>query len=213
MRYLTPVRFEEASASVKKYTGGIIDAVYGLEKSAGDPDLYKKIKTDFYFDNLCTAQKIKDALSGGDFVTAHRLTHTLKGVATLIGAVPLSEAAYTLEKIYGETKTDEQALTVVEEQLELVLNELMADAKAERGGEQHAEIELDIGKARELIGRLELLLEDGNSDVIDLVDEIKAAFPRNLCGELVELISDYEFEEAQSALEALKRRAEVGVLT
>jgi CheY-like chemotaxis protein len=210
LRFLRPIRFEDVvQSSITGNRNEIIDEVSGLEKSAGDPGLYKKIKTDFYFKNLNTADAIEEAIAAGDFTTAHRLTHTLKGVAILIGANLLGEAASAAEKLYGESKEDGQALALVRERLEAVLNELSPQAKAEKEArEKIPERETNLVKALDIINRLEPLLKEGSSEATDFADEIKNVFAKDLCKELVLCLLDYEFDAALKELIRIKRQLE-----
>ncbi|MCL2077368.1 MAG: PAS domain S-box protein [Oscillospiraceae bacterium] len=207
LKFLVPVRFEDIlPEGVRKVKTGVIDQQAGLEKAAGDPRLYKKIKSDFYFDNKDIIEKIESAVKDGDFKIAHRLSHTLKGLATLIGANALSEAARELEKSFIEGKADEQTLALTGERLELVLKELLPQAQAykEAGEKPPSERVTDVVKAGELIKRLEPILNDGNSEALDFIDELKEVISWDLCSELVTYMLDYEFDEAYKALQKIK---------
>jgi PAS domain S-box-containing protein len=212
LRFLKPVRFEDVTqSSAAGEKGEIIDGRAGLEKSAGDPGLYKKIKTDFYFKNRNTIEMIEHAVSCKDFTTAHRLAHTLKGVAVLIGASRLGEAALAVEKFYADGVADRQALGLVKEQLEAVLEELSGLAVEAREADEKEKSKVtvtNIVKAFDIISRLEPLLKEGSSEATDFTDEIKAAFSKEQCEELILYILDYEFDEALQELLKIKKQLE-----
>ncbi|MDR2559207.1 MAG: PAS domain S-box protein [Oscillospiraceae bacterium] len=211
LRFLRPVRFEDVVSDGS--TGDkneIIDGVSGLEKSAGDPGLYKKIKIDFYFKNLKTIETIGKAAASGDFKTAHRLTHTLKGVATLIGANRLGEAAEEAEKIYAESRADERILSLMRERLDAVLNQLapLAEEARKEGEKAGSGVQTNLVKALDIINRLEPLLREGSSEATDFADEVRNAFSKEHSSELVLYLLDYEFDAALKELIKIKRQLE-----
>ncbi|MCL2638482.1 MAG: PAS domain S-box protein [Oscillospiraceae bacterium] len=212
LRFLKPIRYDEIIPStVTGDRNEVIDGVSGLEKSAGDPGLYKKIKTDFYFKNLKTMEVIEEAVSRGDFVTAHRLAHTLKGVAVLIGAVRLGEAARSAEKFYADGVDDAEALAVMRERLDAVLEALSEQAFESRKESEKADFavtQTNIVKAFDIIRRLEPLLKEGSSEATDLADEVKATFTREQSEEMVLYLLDYEFDAALKELMKIKRQLE-----
>jgi PAS domain S-box-containing protein len=210
LRFLKPVRFEDITPDgTSADKNEIIDGVSGLEKSAGDPGLYNRIKTDFYFKNIDTVKSVEQAVAEGDFVTAHRIAHTLKGVALLIGANMLGEAAFTLEKFYAAHKEDNDALNLVKQRMDAVLALLkpLADKEADEKADSTV-TEINLVKAFDIINRLEPLLKEGSSEATDLAVEVKKTFSKELSKELVECLLDYEFDAALKELERIKRQLE-----
>jgi PAS domain S-box-containing protein len=210
LKYLKPIRFDEITPEGATYDiNEIIDSAAGLEKAAGDPKLYKKIKTDFYFENINAVEKIENAVKVGDFKTAHRFTHTLKGVATLIGAGSLSETAKTLERAYALEKENVQALALLKERLEAVLEVLQPQAVAQKEASDKAyESSSDTKKALSLIKQLEPLLAEGSSEATDFADELRSALSKDLCNEIVPYLLDYEFDAALKELKKIKQLLE-----
>jgi PAS domain S-box-containing protein len=212
LRFLRPVRFEDIiSDGISGGGNDIIDEASGLEKSAGDPGLYEKIKVDFYFKNLNTANAVKEAVAKGEFKTAHRLAHTLKGVSTLIGAHKLSEAAEEAEKIYAESKADERMFNLLQKRLSAVLAILSAQALEAKESDEKADsaaTTTNLVKALDVINRLEPLLKEGSSEATDLADEVKEAISNENCSELVMYLLDYEFDDALKELIKIKRQLE-----
>ncbi len=76
---------------------GEIDRDLGLEQSAGNAQLYQRLLRKFVQDYSGFPERFGVALVKGEFVLAHRLAHTLKGVANQIGAVELGRRALFLE--------------------------------------------------------------------------------------------------------------------
>jgi PAS domain S-box-containing protein len=209
LKYLTPISLEDVGNI--DYTGNdedvILDEAAGLVKAAGDPGLYKKIKSDFYFDNLDTIQNIKDALEEENYKTAHRMMHTLKGLSTLIGATKLSIVTQKLEKIYSKGEQNYALLSETEERLAEVLEALAMQVETVKDNPVQ-DIQKDAVKARAIISKLEPLLAEGDSEVIELIDEIKEVLPYEICSEMVSLILDYEFDDAFEKLKGIKQDVE-----
>ena len=70
-----------------------IDTDTGLRRVGGNAKLYRELLIKFKRDFTGIDEKIRDALGESDFQTAHRLSHTVKGVAGNIGADGLHKAA------------------------------------------------------------------------------------------------------------------------
>ncbi len=66
-------------------------------KRLGDPRLYQRLLRMFHDNHAEAADQIRAALQAQNYELAHRLAHTLKGVAGTIGAASLGDAARHLE--------------------------------------------------------------------------------------------------------------------
>ena len=212
LRYLEPVSMEDVQMLEPGESRDVVlDEAAGLVKAAGDPALYKKIKADFYFDNLTTIESIDHALNEGNYKTARRLAHTLKGIATLIGAARLARAASVLEESYAIGEDNAKALEETKVRLDEVLEVLLPQVKSEKktAVKKSGSQVKDIAKARKVITKLEPLLADGNAEASELINDIKEALPPELWGEMVSLMLDYEFDEALGALKSVKKKIEM----
>jgi HPt (histidine-containing phosphotransfer) domain-containing protein len=74
LKYLTPVRWEGAR---------------GSRYARGDAKLHRKLMARFVTDNGAKYAEIVKAMDAGDAKLAHRLAHTLKGNAGLLGEIRL----------------------------------------------------------------------------------------------------------------------------
>ena len=74
-----------------------LDLTKGINRVAGNQELYKKLLLSFYQDNKEKAQQIKQALQANDFNTARHLAHSVKGVSGNISAKRLFATARSLE--------------------------------------------------------------------------------------------------------------------
>ena len=73
------------------------DLTEGLNRVAGNTELYKKLLLSFYRDNSNKVQQIKQALETDDVTTARHLVHSIKGVSGNISAKRLFASARDLE--------------------------------------------------------------------------------------------------------------------
>ncbi len=83
-----------------------IDIETGLRRTGGNHKLYIDLLKHFVADHGHDDQKILESLADNDIKTAHRIAHTLKGVAGGIGALMLYESAQKLEAML---KNDDQS--------------------------------------------------------------------------------------------------------
>ncbi|MDF1523175.1 MAG: ATP-binding protein [Trueperaceae bacterium] len=75
-----------------------LDVERGLRFTRGRPDLFLDLLGRFLDDQRDAPAKIAQALAAGDAATAERLAHTLRGVASCLGAGVLADAAEALER-------------------------------------------------------------------------------------------------------------------
>lgn len=79
-----------------------LDATVGLKYCYGKAALYKHLLQTFVSTRAASADEIRAALDAGKRDEAARLAHSLKSVAGMLGATPLSITAQTLEKALDE---------------------------------------------------------------------------------------------------------------
>jgi CheY-like chemotaxis protein len=201
LKYLDPIRKEsEQSDTIKE----------------AEAKRRKKLLRDFVNDHVNTFSDIETAIADGDYKLAHRLTHTLKGLAALIDKQPLRDAAFVVERGLaaragfesedGEECTHEQLYTLKAE-LAYVIDELIPvinmpdgepakpDKRPVNGGV------IDVGKASGVFDKLEPLLKSGNSKALKLVDELHAIDGTE---RLIKQIEDYDFLKAHKTLIKLR---------
>ncbi|MDR1902102.1 MAG: response regulator [Treponema sp.] len=97
-----------------------IDRAAGIANTAHDETLYRMLLSDFVVNHYKDMQKIETARNTGDSETLHRLIHTIKGTAGLLGAKSLSTAARDTEK----TLYEEKAVEKMEIEFKKVMEEL-----------------------------------------------------------------------------------------
>jgi len=182
-------------------------------------ELRLKLMRSFVKDNRSTYSKITNAIDAGDIVLAHRLAHTLKSNAAHLSKTRLRLAAANIEQHLKDGKnlaTREQML-IFETELKAVLSQFAMELEANPPAQseipqpvRQAEL-LDADSARELIAKLEMMLEIGNPECIKLAEDLRRIPLDPLKGsgapeikELIQHIDDFEFEQASAILAKLK---------
>jgi len=176
-------------------------------ESEEDARLRMRLISNFLKDNKTKDEDIKNAMAAGDLKLAHRLAHTLKGVAGLVAQPGLQNASYVIESALnaGDTATAANGLGKLSEELKKSLAELTAIADAEQKQEEpksEPAVKLDKTEALELIDKLRALLENGDSDCMNLIDGLRS-IPESK--KLIEQVEDYDFEPALKTLEEIKQ--------
>ncbi|MDQ0878572.1 signal transduction histidine kinase/CheY-like chemotaxis protein [Paenibacillus sp. V4I3] len=112
----------QAAATVETYeTLPVLQVKEALERLGNKTELYHRILRLFVQNHAETAVEIREALQADDIKKAILLVHTLKGIASNIGAIDLSSSAYDLQDAIHDTTLDTQSNY---EQLESKLTEV-----------------------------------------------------------------------------------------
>jgi CheY-like chemotaxis protein len=221
LRFLTPVERvsgEESSPDnpaglpfleASFFTAGVINAAVGLQMSGGDRKLYQRLLVEFAQSQQNVWAELTAAADAGNITEAHRLAHTLKNIAALIGAERLPKTAHAIELGLAQGKAAYSAsqLAELETDLREVLAELTPFATAREPLKAAAkDAELDRDKARELIKVLEPLLQAANPASLSLLAAVRETLAPwgEKCEQLTRQIDDYEFILAAATLAAIK---------
>jgi CheY-like chemotaxis protein len=191
LNYLTPVGSEPIKNIENEYDDAIKQQTM--------------ICLNFYKNNQTVHKEIKEAVAAGDTKLAHRLAHTLKGNAGLLGKTGLWNAASGVETLLrdGSNSIWETRMDNLKSELMLVLEEfkpLLKDTV-----EQDEPQALDIEQTLNLFEKLMPMLENCNPESVDLLDSIRAVPGTE---ELVQHIEDYEFKSAVGTLVSLIKNME-----
>jgi len=194
LKHLEPISFSDADNSEQ-------------ERKAGN--LKNQLRSDFVRNNQNTFTKISDALDSNDIKTAHRLAHTLKGTAALIGKSTLSKAAQEVEVSLkdGENSATEEQLNLLKTELYIVLDELKPYS-IETIIDYPTDIDPsdnDVKYNLELYSKLEPLIKRGSPKCMQYVNQL-LKIPGTK--ELIEEIKDFNFTKAAELLVILKNDAE-----
>jgi CheY-like chemotaxis protein len=190
-----------------------LDAEGGLRRVLNKVALYRKLLEKFVHDHADDPEKIREAI--GDRTLFVRLSHTLKGVASNIGAEEVRVAAAKLEA-RGKEAADEkmsadgddvrQLLVELEschapliKRLDAVLTRKSDEAAAE------ASAPVDMTRLQPVIQRLTAMLEDNDSEAGDLLQtehQLLQQGLREAFGDLKQAIEHFDFDKALEILRA-----------
>ena len=202
------------AASAEK--GGIprivgLDSATGLSRMQGKTRLYLSSLRKFAAGRRNTAGDIRQALDAGDWSTAERLAHTVKGLAGMIGADEVQRRAADLENAIAD-KEGRDSVDALVSALEAPLAVLVAaldEALPPEAGTRATTVAVNPEILDAVCRRMLILLAEDDAEVDDVMeanaDLLNAAFPDDY-RRLRAAIKDFEFETALTALkEALAR--------
>ncbi|MDR2572222.1 MAG: transporter substrate-binding domain-containing protein [Oscillospiraceae bacterium] len=178
-------------------------SIGSIDNRNGNDELHKKLCVNFLRNNQNIHKEITDAVTAGENKLAHRLAHTLKGNAGMIGKIELKNAAADVEALLIDDGTSvlmnkmnilESALTRVLNELKLLHDDSPAQTKIEP---------LSDTQTAALFAKLEDMLDNANSECVMLINELQAV-PG--AAELIKQIEDYNFETASELLQELKKQ-------
>jgi HPt (histidine-containing phosphotransfer) domain-containing protein len=190
LKYLEPISSELISGDIGEYD---------------DKEQQRMIRSNFYKNNQNVHTEIEDAVSAGDTKLAHRLAHTLKGNAGLVGKTGLRHAASEVETLLrdGSASIWENKMKILKTELMLALDEFKP--LSEENQELDETQMLDAEQTLSLFDKLGPMLENSNPECVDLLNTI-CAIPG--AEALVQQIENYNFKEAFRTLLVLKAKLE-----
>jgi two-component system sensor histidine kinase/response regulator len=185
-----------------------IDRAGGIARLMGDAALFARVLARFRREYRHAADSLHGALAAGDVELAQRLAHTLKGAAGMIEAVSLREEAHALEQALRLGAGDHAGrLARLEHALERVLRELEVGEGIAPSVPPTVQAGAHKDAHQETAARLRALLEDGNGDAVDLVQEAAADLSRELGDECYrQIAAAIEVFDFEAALALFNRR-------
>jgi len=194
LKYLTPV----SMLAINK------DAA-ALEE---DHQRLELIKT-FVKSNQSIHKDIRTALEAGDITLAHRMVHTLKSVAALIGKNKLSETAKIIEQSLSLGSVDQISQEM--EKLEIELNSTLEECKRYIDSFADKKTEPSAGAfnretALMMLDKLDQLLAADDYDSVTLVKELGFIPETDILSEQVE---NMKFKQARETLAAIRQKMEL----
>ena len=168
-------------------------------------DLLNKLREKFIKDNQNKYAEITKAIATEDVILAHRITHSLKTNAGMIGKTGLQNTAGEIEALLNDgALPNTEQMNSLETELRLVLDELRP--LLDNTPEQTERNNLDAQQVAALLSKLEPMLKTRNTECISLLDEIRAIPGAN---DLAMQIEKYNFKLAVQMLGELKREMDV----
>ena len=209
----TPAPAAPVAAPVPAGAGSVLpaqipglDLVDGLRRTLGKETLYVSLLRKFVTTQAGFGADLSAALAAGDYTTAERYAHTLKGVCGNLGAPGLGVLAGELEKSLGA----HDELASISPKLESVTRQLAAllaaiSAALPPDAQAVAAEAVDWEALRPLIAQLRALLEDSDAEALDLLEAngkaLQAAFGPAY-RKIEKCVRDFDFEAGLEALNA-----------
>jgi signal transduction histidine kinase/CheY-like chemotaxis protein len=183
-----------------------VDTAAGLAFSNGDRALYLRLLRRFSEGQADFLVRFDAAGHDADPQARTRLAHTLKGTAASIGAQALAVAAGRLEKACAaraESPVIVEILRPLSTELHTVLGGL-AHLQRTAEGAVAAPSAHDPAREQELLERLRSLLQDNDSEALDLLEELRplcrGTVLETMLAEVAAKAAEYDFEAALSRL-------------
>jgi len=163
--------------------------------------------TAFVRGNQSTVKEIENAVDSGDLKLAHRLTHTLKGVAGIVGLHELMETAQIVEHLLSQGKIEQlnEHLIKLDNELQNAIDDLtpIMDKYINRIKNKYKNEVYSKEKCIELLDNLDALLAADSFDSIKTINNINM-IPGS--EELVSQVENMKFKKARETLAGLKQR-------
>ncbi|MBC3889544.1 response regulator [Acetobacterium paludosum] len=188
-----------------------LDIELGLGRVMGKKKSYMNLLRKFVSGQKNVPDDIKKAISNGDFNTAERLVHTLKGVTANIGAMEINKNAEILETAIREEPASE-ALKPLIQNIDLPLKKMITALINQLSEKENTiKTNFSVTSNAALISFLEELRQyirarkpKRCSEVIESHYEI--CWPDELkdeAADLFQFVAKYKFKEADEKLESL----------
>ncbi|MCL2079300.1 MAG: ATP-binding protein [Oscillospiraceae bacterium] len=200
-----PFTAQELWRVLLKYLTPIGSSVVAEDDDVNE-EILNNLRVNFVKSNQTVHTDIKNAVASGDITLAHRLAHTLKGSAGIIGKDDLKNAAAEVEALL-KNEIDSilsSKINLLETELSAVLGELesLPDGSAADIMPQAPE-PMSVEQSLALLLQLEPMLEQSNPQCVELLEEL-LKIPGS--EKLAEQIESYEFESALEILFVIKKK-------
>ncbi|MBF0154505.1 MAG: CHASE2 domain-containing protein [Magnetococcales bacterium] len=190
-----------------------LDMTIALSHVGGNRPLLRKLLLSFYQQHVGDPQRLQEALACGDRVLAHRLVHTVKGIAGSLGASDIQRIAGTLEAAFD--LSEEERYQELTRQLIAALEPLFAglsawiDSEPPPPSSVPAEVVVDPERVVTLCRELERLLMERDPESEEkgeaLLRTLGKGEHESLMATLMGQIRAFDFDEARETLACLRQ--------
>ena len=200
-----PLEVTEAARAKKrqqKSTKPNVETQDNINDYLSSNESREKLRLDFAKNQKNSFINICEALDSGDIKTAHRLAHSLKGVAGLINEHPLVIASEIVEHLLQDEKIPTQdQLSAIEYELTRVLDDIGKPEATLPSASTKEFTKTDKNNALTIFNELEKLLKHHNADSLNFLDKLRL-IPETAV--LNKQLEDYDFGAALVTLGVLK---------
>ncbi len=187
-----------------------IDVKAGLDITMNNEELYRRLLIKFYDGQKDFLNTFQIAKKDTDKNAAMRCAHTLKGNAGNIGAKNLECAAALLEEACKADTSDlkiQELLNQVILELDPVIEGLALFVNIPKINNSNA-LSYDVEKVKQQLEELQLLLENGDGDAAnylnDILDQVKGSSISLELENILEKIESFDFDKALEKLILVK---------
>ncbi len=193
-----------------------IDTEGGLRRLAGNRLLYVDLLRRFADGQEATPAKISEALEHSDQETAELLAHTVKGIASNLGALEVQTAADDLEHRihHGERHEEvEASLRRLSASLEMTTAGIHRSLPAIETRKAGPGVPMNADELGEIVSRLMTLIRERDGDALDYFESVSEKLTSVHSHEEIEGLREklkvYNFSAALDALQLLEKRKDV----
>ncbi len=200
-----------ATATPTLATHQVLDTQTALARLGNQQGLYLRLLAMLRDNHANLGYQIRAAIQENDLEVAHRLAHTLKGLAASVGAKELSECARELELSLAHSQTENLSLQT-DTVISLFQTTLSAAEKILQSAppdSAHQTEKIESSKLKEQIESLKILLAESNAEAVNQIDRLQKGLNEELSGELTSIqkrIQQYDFENALRELQEFSHR-------
>ncbi|SBV99566.1 hypothetical protein KL86DPRO_11621 [uncultured delta proteobacterium] len=183
-----------------------------LRQLGNNIKLYNKLLDQFQKSYASAAQDIAENVAGGDYETAERSAHTIKGLAGSLGASTLQEVSAKLEKTCREQVQGaafEEALSAFAKELDAAIAAIRSSMAAAEAPAAPAAPAVSANLLASQLATLAAHVDDSDAKALMLFDEIKtqiAAYDQNAAARLASAFELFDFVTAAEVIAALRSR-------
>jgi signal transduction histidine kinase/DNA-binding response OmpR family regulator len=173
-----------------------------------DEELLSDMQTIFVNDNQGKFEEFMNAVETGDIKSAHRLAHTLKSNAGMIGKTALQTAAAKAEELLsgGENRLTAELVNTLKTEFDAALKELEPFLKKSARKAENAAFTDAAGIALAgLMDELTEFLRKGSPGCLKFTEALRAIPGTE---KLIKQIEDFDFDEALETLSAIRKDVE-----
>lgn len=183
-----------------------------LRQLGNNVKLYNKLLDQFQKSYAGAAQEIANSVSGGDFSTAERTAHTIKGLAGSLGASSLQQTAANLEKLCREQVTGSDysdTLAAFGKEMDAAIAGIRNHLAGNSAPAPQTAQPIDTARLAQQLAALAAHVDDNDAQALMLFDAIRAqvtAYDRHAATRIAAAFDVFDFADAAAAIASLRAK-------
>ncbi len=206
LKPLNPGRPLPSKTSLLSKISPHLDTKTGLSHVNNNQSFYIKLLQEFHRDHYLDSDAIQQAFTRGDFDTAKRIVHTIMGIAANIGAKNLYQSSKTLySAMHSNSSPDNTAVQDFNQSFSDLMSALKQTDRSNANRRPYSTaVKPDRSKVKEILAHMDILLRQGDSEALELMEKIKIHLDYfdidDQVLELIHRINYFRFEDARRSL-------------